>query len=64
MASTEHLLISKVVQTGSVQEVTNAGLRPYHFDSKFAEVYSWILDYWREYSATRHHGWSSNSSVT
>lgn len=52
MASTEHLLISKVVQTGSVQEVTNAGLRPYHFDSKFAEVYSWILDYWREYSAT------------
>lgn len=52
MASTEHLLISKIVQTGSVQEVTNAGLRPYHFDSNFAEVYAWVLDYWREYSAT------------
>lgn len=50
MASSEHLLISKIVQTGSVQEIIESGLRAYHFDSSFAEVYSWMLDYWREYS--------------
>ena len=51
MASTEHLLISKIIQTSSVQEVLDAGVRPDHFDSNYANIYSWILNYWREYSA-------------
>lgn len=50
MASSEHLLISKIVQTASVKEAIDAGIRPDHFDSDFANVYSWILNYWREYS--------------
>lgn len=52
MASSEHLLISKLIQTGSVTEVLEAGVRPDHFDSNFANVYSWVLNYWREYGST------------
>ena len=52
MASTENLLISKIIQTGSVAEVIEAGIRPDHFNSELGTIFSWVLNYWREYSAT------------
>jgi len=51
MASSEHLLISKIIQTGSVAEVIESGIRPDHFNSELAGVYSWLINYWREYSS-------------
>jgi len=50
MASTEHLLISKVIQTADLSEVIDAGLRPDHFSGEWSDIWLWILDYWREYS--------------
>jgi replicative DNA helicase len=50
MASTEHLLISKVIQTGDLTEVIDAGIRPEHFSGEWQEVWLWVLNYWREYS--------------
>lgn len=50
MSSSEHLLISKVIQTGEIQEVINAGIRPDHFTGEWADIWSWVLDYWREYA--------------
>jgi replicative DNA helicase len=49
MASAEQLLISKILETRSVEQVINAGLRPDHFNSELSVIYKWILDYWREY---------------
>lgn len=51
MASTENLLISKIIQSQSVAEVIEAGVRPDHFNSALSRVYIWILDYWREYGS-------------
>lgn len=51
MASSEHLLISKIIQTASVAEVVEAGVRPDHLSNDWAEMLIWILGYWREYSA-------------
>lgn len=51
MASSEHLLISKIIQASSVSETLDAGLRPDHLSDQWAEMYIWILNYWREYSA-------------
>lgn len=51
MSNTEHLLISKVIQTGSVTEVIEAGVRPDHFSDHWGNVLIWVLEYWREYSA-------------
>ncbi len=50
MASTEHLLISKVIQTADLSEVIDAGLRPDHFSGEWSDIWLWLLDYWREYS--------------
>ena len=50
MASTEHLLISKVIQTADISEVIDAGLRPDHFSGEWSDIWLWVLDYWREYS--------------
>lgn len=50
MASTEHLLISKVIQTGDLSEVIDAGIRPEHFSGEWADIWLWVLNYWREYS--------------
>lgn len=50
MASSEHLLISKIIQTGSVAEAIDSGIRPDHFNSELSTVYMWLLGYWREYS--------------
>ena len=51
MSSTEHLLVSKVIQTGDIQEVLNAGVRPDHFTGEWSDIWSWILEYWREYAS-------------
>jgi replicative DNA helicase len=51
MASSEHLLISKIIQTASVAEVVDAGVRPDHLSNEWSEMLIWILGYWREYSA-------------
>jgi len=51
MASSEHLLLSKIIQTASVGEVIEAGVRADHFNSELGNVFLWILSYWREYSA-------------
>lgn len=51
MASSEHLLISKIVQSASVSEVLDAGVRPDHFTTELSTVYMWLLGYWREYSS-------------
>lgn len=50
MASAEHLLISKVIQTASLAEVTTSGIKPDHFSSNFSDVWLWILDYWRTHN--------------
>jgi replicative DNA helicase len=50
MASTEHLLISKVIQTGELTELIDAGIRPEHFSGEWADIWLWLLNYWREYS--------------
>ena len=49
MANAEHLLISKVIQTGSVSEVIEAGLRPDHFTGDYQNMWIWVLDYWRKH---------------
>lgn len=51
MASTDHLLISKVIQGNDLNEVINKGIRPHHLSEQWGTVYSWVLNYWREYSA-------------
>lgn len=51
MANSEHLLISKVIQTGSVVEVIDASLRPDHFTGDYRDMWVWILDYWRKYDS-------------
>ncbi len=50
MASTEHLLISKVIQTSDLSEVIDAGIRPEHFSGEWSDIWLWVLNYWREYS--------------
>lgn len=50
MASSEHLLISKIIQSASVTEVVDAGIRPDHLSNEWSEMLIWILNYWREYS--------------
>lgn len=50
MASTEHLLISKVIQTSDLSEVIDAGIRPEHFSGEWSDIWLWVLNYWREYT--------------
>lgn len=52
MATAEHLLISKVIQTGNITEVIDKGIRPDHFKGDFQNMWSWILSYWRDYGVT------------
>jgi replicative DNA helicase len=52
MASSEHLLISKIIQTASVTEVIEAGVRADHFTSDLGNVFQWVVGYWRDYGST------------
>lgn len=45
MADVGQLVISKIVETQSLKEVTNAGLKPIHFPGEWEAIYLWILDY-------------------
>lgn len=49
MANSEHLLISKVLQTNEISEVLESGIKPDHFSSAYQPMWLWILNYWREY---------------
>lgn len=46
MASTEHLLISKIIQTKDISKPLESGLRAEHFSKDWADVWLWINDYW------------------
>ena len=46
MASTEHLLISKIIQTKDISKPLESGLRADHFSKEWAEVWLWINEYW------------------
>lgn len=50
MASTEHLLISKVLQTSDISPLIDSGLKPDHFSPEWRDMWLWVLNYWREYS--------------
>lgn len=50
MASTEHLLISKILQTSDISAVIDSGIKPDHFSEEWRDIWLWVLNYWREYS--------------
>ena len=52
MASIEHLLISKVIETGSIHEVSQAGIKPAHFAGEWEDIYQWVLDYASRHGST------------
>lgn len=51
MASTEHLLISKIIQTGEISYPLEAGLRTDHFSKEWAPIWDWVVEYFTTYSA-------------
>lgn len=51
MASAEHLLISKIIQENDLSYPLNAGIKPDHFSPQWGPVWSWVVDYWRNYSS-------------
>lgn len=51
MASTEHLLISKIIQTRDISKVIEAGIRREHFSKEWEDVWVWVNDYWTTHRA-------------
>lgn len=51
MASAEHLLISKVIQTNDIAPVLEAGIKAQHFSAHWENVWQWVVGYWREHQA-------------
>ena len=51
MASAEHLLISKVIQSNDIVQVLEAGVKPQHFSAYWENVWQWLLKYWRDHNA-------------
>lgn len=49
MASSEILLISKVVESRDISVPINSGIKPYHFTGKWPEVWEWIVTYHRDH---------------
>jgi archaellum biogenesis ATPase FlaH len=49
MASVEQLLLSKVLEDGSLDEAARLGLKPIHFSGDWERVYGWVLEYEREH---------------
>lgn len=49
MASSEQLLISKVVQEQDVSTALKHGIKADHFTGEWSNIWSWILTYWREH---------------
>jgi replicative DNA helicase len=50
--SPEHLLISKVIQSGDIDTVLKLGIRPDHLTGEWADVWKWIVDQFRSHGAT------------
>ncbi len=51
MANSEHLIISKVIESADITPIINAGLRPDHFSGETQKMWLWISNYWREYGS-------------
>lgn len=49
MASAEHLLISKVIQTKDLTVVLKSGIKADHFTLEWSKVWSWVLTFWRDH---------------
>lgn len=45
MSAPAYLLVSKVINDQSLQEVTNAGVKAHHFNDDLQKVWKWITDY-------------------
>jgi replicative DNA helicase len=51
MASAEHLLISKVIQTNEIAPVLESGIKAQHFSAHWEGVWQWVVRYWREHQS-------------
>ena len=49
MASAEHLLISKVIQTKDLTVALKAGIKEDHFTAEWSKVWAWTLTFWRDH---------------
>lgn len=49
MASAEHLLISKVIQTKDLALVLKSGIKEDHFTLEWSKVWSWVVTFWRDH---------------
>jgi replicative DNA helicase len=47
----ENLIISKIIETQSLREATQTGVKAFHFTKVYAPVYQWILDYATQHNA-------------
>lgn len=45
MSSVEQLIISKIIETQSLKEASNSGIKAIHFAGDWEPVYLWITDY-------------------
>lgn len=51
MASPEHLLISKIIQTADISTPLKAGLKSDHFTGTWQGVWEWLTEFYREHNA-------------
>ncbi len=49
MASAEHLLISKVIQTKDLSVALKSGIKEDHFTAEWSKVWSWVVTFWRDH---------------
>lgn len=45
MASIEHLVISKVIESQSLSEAVKSGIKPAYFAGDWENIYQWVLEY-------------------
>jgi replicative DNA helicase len=51
MASSELLLISKIVHDKDIQVAVRSGLKPDHLSGEWPKVWTWLLDFYREHGS-------------
>jgi archaellum biogenesis ATPase FlaH len=49
VAAVEHLLLSKIIEDGSLVESSRLGIKPAHFSGGWERVYGWVLEYERSH---------------
>ena len=49
MASAEHLLISKVIQTKDLTVALKSGVKEDNFTKEWSKVWSWVVTFWRDH---------------